>query len=425
MVRAAMSRRAGPGTAVAALAITLMAGSGCGSPAARHAPEQGHLALFVAAVAPKPAIVSLPRVRGRLPWPVALRTADGTYVVARSGAIHWLRPAVRPRAQVHHPAGFIWMNRHAGTWAAMRDGHLVILRNREVIWRSTARYAVRDAAHMADIVIGRPGVVFEVHPFGPWFIATWRGHEHRMAATGWPEMWTRSGNLIGLLHRRGSRSSGYAVFSPSGTRLATLATGLSNSVVDQSYDDPATGTYWYLTGNGDLLRTDGVATSFVASTRALGFMSMPYLGMLRGGLVQLLSASANWRDGQVILYPDGQLFARIPGPGGKVTGFAGLSASPGHRMVAYILTNDSGNGAATIFLVRPGTAPVAVYRMAHGPSPCGPPPLAWHRSWLLYAPHRGNAVIINTAGSHRIVRLPSTLPGGDGRTVRVQAVSWR
>ena len=41
-------------------------------------------------------------------------------------------------------------------------------------------------------------------------------------------MWTRSGNLIVVLHRPGSRSFGYAVFSPSGTRLATLATGLTS-----------------------------------------------------------------------------------------------------------------------------------------------------------------------------------------------------
>jgi hypothetical protein len=117
-----------------------------------------------------------------------------------------------------------------------------------------------------------------------------------------------------------------------------------------------------------------------------------YVGILRGGLVQLLSVSANWREGQVILYPDGQLFARIPEPKGQMAGFGGLSASPSRRMVAYILTNDSGNGS-TIFLVRPGSAPVAVYRTARGPSPCAPAPLAWHGSWLLYSPYRGHAVI--------------------------------
>ena len=94
------------------------------------------------------------------------------------------------------------------------------------------------------------------------------------------------------------------------------------------------------------------------------------------------------------------------------------------RVVAYILTKEPGN-SPTVYVVRPGGAPVAVYRAAHGGSPCTLPPLAWHGSWLLYTPHGGHEVIINTARSHRIIRLPSTLPGSDGRAVRVQAMSWR
>jgi hypothetical protein len=304
----------------------------------------------------------------------------------------------------------------------MRRGHLVIMRNQAVIWHSAARYLVPDAAHMNTILTGRPGIAFEVSPFGPWFMAGWHGPEHLVAGAGWPEMWTRSGNLIGVLHRPHSRSFGYAVFSPSGARLATLATRLSVAEVDQRNDDLATGTFWYLTGSGDLVRTDGVATRIVASTRALGFTSVPQVGILGGGLIQLLSAG--WRHGQVILYPDGRLFARIPAPRGQVAGFGWVSVSPGRRVVAYMLTKDSGNGA-TVFAVRPGGAPVAVYRTTHGSSPCVPPPLAWHRSWLLYTPARGHAALIDTADSHRIIRLPSTLPGGNGRTLRVQAISWR
>ena len=424
MVGAAMSRRAGLGSAATALVLALTAGTGCGSPA-RHAPGHGRPRAQAAAVKPEPVTVSLPRVRGGLPWPVALRTADGAYVIARSGTMRLLRPAQRARARVHHPAGFVWVNRPAGTWATVRGGHLVIVRNRAVIWQSAARYPVQDAAHLADIVAGRPGIAFQVRPFGPWFIAGWHGREHLAGAAGWPEMWTRSGNLIVVLHRRGSRSFGYAVFSPSGTRLATLATGLSVSLADQRDDDLATGTFWYLTDAGDLLRTDGVATRVIASIRALGFTSVPEVWILGGGLMQLLSVSANWREGQVILYPDGRLFARIRAPKkGQVAGFGQLSASPGRRMVAYILTRDPGNWS-TVFVVRPGSSPVAVYRTARGGAICALPPLAWHGSWLLYTPHGGHAVLIDAAGSHRIIRLPSTLPGSNGRTVRVQAISWR
>jgi hypothetical protein len=423
MVGAAMSRRAGLGSAATALVLALTAGTACGSLPARHTLQQGHPPAQAAAQELKPAAVVLPRVRGGLPWPVTLRTADGTFVIARNGAIHWLRPALqRPRAPAGHPAGFVWVNQPAGTWAAMRRGHLVIERNRAVIWHSAGRYPVPDAAHMNTILAGRPGIAFEVHQSGPWFMAGWHGPEHLVAAAGWPEMWTRSGNLIAVLHARRSRSFSYAVFSPSGTRLATLATGLSGSEADQRYEDLATGTFWYLTGGGDLVRTDGAATSVIANTRGLGLTSVPQAGFLGGGLIQLLSPS--WRQGQVILYPDGQLFARIPAPRGQVAGFGWLSVSPGHRMVAYTLTEDSGNGS-TVFLVRPGGNPVAVYRAAPGNSPCAPPPVAWHGSWLLYTPPRGHAVIIDTAGRHQVIQLPSALPGSTRRPVRVQAISWR
>ena len=192
MVWAAMSRRAGLGSAATALAFLLTAGAGCAS-SVRHTPGQGHSGAQAAAAKPQPAVVRLPRVRGALPWPVTLRTADGMFVIVRDGAIRWLGPARPARAQAGHPAGFVWVNRSAGTWAMMRDGHLVIMGNRAVIWQSAARYAVRDAAHMDWILAGRPGIAFEVHPSGAWFIASGRGPEHRVAAAGWPEMWTRSG----------------------------------------------------------------------------------------------------------------------------------------------------------------------------------------------------------------------------------------
>src|SRR5260221_291635 len=109
------------------------------------------------------------------------------------------------------------------------------------------------------------------------------------------------------------------------------------------------------------------------------------------------------------LFRYGQLFARIPRPKGQVAGFGALSASPGRRVVAYILTMDSGD-SSTVFVFRPGGPPVAVYRTAHGSSPCALHPLAWHGSWRLYPPHGGRAVIIDTAGRHRIIRLRPPSP---------------
>jgi len=109
-----MSRRAGRGSAATALVLVLMVGAGCASPA-RHTPGQSHLRAQPAAAKPQPAVVRLPRVRGGLPWPVTLRTADGRFVIGRDGAIGWLGPARPARPKVGHPAGFVWVNRSAGT----------------------------------------------------------------------------------------------------------------------------------------------------------------------------------------------------------------------------------------------------------------------------------------------------------------------
>src|SRR5260370_451185 len=82
-----------------------------------------------------------------------------------------------------------------------------------------AGHKLQDAADMAAILPGRRGIAFKVQLRGPLLIARRRGPEHPVAAAGWPEMWTRSGNLIVVLHRPGSARFGYAVYSPSGTRL--------------------------------------------------------------------------------------------------------------------------------------------------------------------------------------------------------------
>lgn len=432
---AVASRRVGLGSAVTALVLTLAA-AGCVSPAARHSAASEHLGAQTAVRELRPAAVTiprgrgsmprpvtLPRVAGGLPRPVTLRTSGGDYGISRRGTIRWLGTA-RRRAHpaVSHPAGFVWVSWPVGAWATMRRGHLVIVRNRTVLWRSTHSYRVKDAAHMNEVLTGRPGIATEVGPSGPWYMASWHGPEHLVRVAGWPVMWTRSGNLLATLQRRGSRSYGFAVFSPAGVRLATLATRLNVSAWDASYEDLASGTFWFVTGSGDLVRTDGAAAKVVANIRALGLGSVSSVTILSGGLIQLLPG--NWRQGQLILYPGGQLFARIPAPKGQPPGFGQLLADPSAQMVAYILYDSSGV-ASTVFVVRPGSAPVAVYHTARGGGVCGLPPLAWRGSWLLYTPPLSHAVLIDTAPNHRIIGLPSTLPGSNGRTIRVQAVSWR
>jgi hypothetical protein len=143
-------------------------------------------------------------------------------------------------------------------------------------------------------------------------------------------------------------------------------------------------------------------------TRTLGFTSVPNVGILPGGLIQFLSADR--RGGQVILYPDGQLFARILAPKGQVAGVGMLSASPGRVDSLPGPAREHSGGR-----VRDRRWGLAMLVSS----------ATWHGAWPLYTPHRGRAVLIDTAASQRIIRLPSTLPDSNGRMVWVQAISWR
>jgi hypothetical protein len=345
-----------------------------------------------------------------------LSTGAGRYLIARDGLIRRM-PPVR-RAPVRHPAGFIWATWPARAWATVRSGHLEIVRNRKVLWRSARTYRVRTADHLNMILTSRAGIAFQVPASGPWYQARWNGPEHLIARSGWPETWTRSGNLVAVLHERGSYR--YAVYSPSGTLVATLATGLNTSVVDQGYLDPATGTFWFIGTDQVLYRTDGVTVSRVADFTGFGAAhgNTAELHVLPGGFMQMLSNGS----GQVIFSPGGQLVASIPAPAnGATAGLGWVAVGPGGRAFAYAPYNVAGGGA-TVYLVRLGGAPVAVYRTAHGASPCGPS-LSWHGSWLLYLAPR--MVLIDTSGSHRVIRLPATLAIGGGRIARVLGVRWR
>jgi hypothetical protein len=302
----------------------------------------------------------------------------------------------------------------------VRAGHLEIVRHQEVLWRSGRAYHVGTAGQMNGILTSPFGIAFQVSVTGPWYEAPQNGSEHLVARSGWPEAWTRSGNLVAV---EGHRRDGYryVVYSPSGTKVATLATGLNTSLLDQGATNAVSGTFWFVGADQVLYRTDGLTVSRVADLSGFGTnhgnIAVVYV-LPGGGLVQALSSG--WRQGQVIFSPDGQVVARIPAPRNRATvGFGIVSEGPG-RVLAYAVDNQA--SGATVFLARWGAAPVAVYRTARGSSPCAPS-LFWHGSWLLYSAR--TPVLIDASGSHRVIRLPATLPLGGGRTVRVISASWR
>ena len=411
----------GKGLVAALAGLAVLAG--CASPArptpsaagARARPHVRVAALHWAAPAP----TLPPRFASRLPWPVVLSTSAGRYLIARDGVVRRLVPA--HRAPARYPADFIWVNWPKRAWATMHTGHLEIVRNQKVFWRSARAYRVGTTGKMNEILTSRAGIAFQIRASGPWYQARWNGPEHLVGNSGWPEAWTRSGNLVAV---QGDRRDGYrySVYSISGTLVATLATGLNVSLLDQGDANPALGTFWFIGTDQVLYRTDGRTVTRVADLTGFGAARAngALLNVLAGGYVQMFSD--HWR-GQLIFSPDGQMVASIPAPTNRATaGLGWVAVGPGGRAFAYAPYNVAGGGA-TVYLVRPGEAPVAIYRTARGASPCGGSPLSWHGSWLLFAAAR--PVLIDASGRHRVIKLPAMLSVGGGRVVRVFSAWWK
>jgi len=403
---------------IAGLAVLAGCASSADHPASRARPGSRPNLQVAALKRPVTGSASLPRIKGGLPWPVVLHTNAGRYLIGRDGVIRRLGMAP-PRAS--GPPGLVWVNWPAHAWAIVRAGHLEIVRNRKVLWRSARAYRVGTAGKMNTIVTSRAGIAFQVPASGPWYVARWNRPEHLVAArSGWPDGWTRAGNLVAVLGNRRD-GFGYAVYSTSGTLVATLATGLNTSLLDQGYADPASGTFWFIGTDQVLYRTDGRTVARVADLTGLGAerANGGLLNVLRGGYVQVFNDRTR---GQLIFSPRGRMVAIIPAPTSRAAaGLGWVAVGPGGRAFAYAPYNVAGGGA-TVYLVRLGGAPVAVYRTAHGASPCGPS-LSWHGSWLLYA--AGPPVLIDTSGRHQLIRLPAALAVGSGRIVRVLGVNWR
>jgi hypothetical protein len=344
-----------------------------------------------------------------------LHTNAGRYLIERDGVIRRLGMAP---ARASGPPGFVWVNWPARAWAIVRAGHLEIVRHQTILWRSARAYHVRTADQMNQILTSRFGIAFQVSATGPWYEAPRNGPEHLVARSGWPEAWTRSGNLVAVLgHRRGSYR--YVVYSPAGTKVATLATGLNTSLLDQRAES-ASGTFWFVGTDQVLYRSDGHAVTPVADLTGFGAVRANggLLSVLTGGYVQVFNDRTL---GQLIFSPGGQMVASIPPPTNRAAGLGWVAVGPGARAFATAPYNVAGGGA-TVYLVRPGMAPLPIYRTAHGASPCAPS-LFWHGSWLLYWAR--TPVLIDASGSHRVIRLPARLAIGGGRTVRVIGVSWR
>ncbi|HKD32560.1 MAG TPA: hypothetical protein VKB73_03715 [Gaiellaceae bacterium] len=119
---------------------------------------------------------ALPSAPAGLPAPVVLRTTCGAYRAAPDGTLVPARPV---RAPWWSPPGFR---------VAVRDGHVVVIKEGSVRWRSRRVYTV-DSSEFDSVAFAPNKVAFSfIH--GRLWVSRFDGHEH---AVGWNEgalVWT-------------------------------------------------------------------------------------------------------------------------------------------------------------------------------------------------------------------------------------------
>jgi hypothetical protein len=353
--------------------------------------------MLVLAAAPLGGVVhGLPRARQGPPWPVVVPTEKERFVILPGGKV-LVVPAVHPHAPPAIPPDAYFLDRGSGRWVDLRHHHVVVHRDRRVIWRSRSTFDLASANGLSGIVVGARGVAFQVRRTRDLFVAAGRGPERRVATNEWPELWSASGNLITVRLLQHHRFA-YLVRSPQGERLTTLATDVPLEAADaRATDDHGSLLYW--DQDGILERTDGSTTVRLASADSLGLRGYPGIYPLDGGLIELLSR--DWHA--VILRDDGSVFATASAPtDGSVAGFGDQVAAPDGSAVAYVLTREEAPQPSTVFVLRAGDRRgEAVYRVPAGK---GLPP-SWHGSWLLFADAEEGLVVIDPDGARDAIDL--------------------
>jgi len=352
--------------------------------------------LVLAAAPVRGAVRGLPRVRQGPPWPVVVPTEKQRFVILPGGRVVVV-PAVHPHPPPAIPPDAYFLDRGLGRWVDLRHHHVVVLRDRRVIWRSRSTFDLASANGLSGIVVGAQGVAFQVRRTRDLFVAAGRGPEERVATSEWPELWSASGNLITvrvLPHHRFD----YLARSPDGARIATLAADVPLAAANaRATGDHGTFLYW--DGEGTLERTDGTTTDRLASADSLGLRGYPGIYPLDGGLVELLSK--DWHA--VILRDDGSVFATASAPtDGSVSGFGDQVGAPDGSAVAYVLTREDPPKPSAVFILRAGDRRGhAVYRVPAGK---GLPP-SWHGSWLLFTDAEEGLVVIDPEGGRDAIDL--------------------
>ena len=354
----------------------------------------------------------LARAPAGLPAPVTITTGCARFRIGRDGRIMRLpKRSPVPRAAAWYPAD--------GVWYKVENGHVVIGRWHQRLWRSRGRFA--SGYDVGAVTIGPHALAFSFGNPARLFVAGLGSAEREVADGEYPLGWTRGGDLFTHTTGGGKLRLRHANGDLAGT--------LPGKVLGYTFDR-VNGEVVFVQ-NGRVLRTDGSKTIGVAGLARLGLARRPEIDPL-GRLLGLRD-----RRRIAVLRRDGSLFAStaLPRRRTRVDGASSaLVASPDGRSVAFTLTRGNtaygSRGGETVYLLRAGMRRAAHLHTEHmrfaicerGAD------LAWHGHWLLYAASEGNVVVLDSRGHRRALDLTRTvlrLPGSHGGEGHANvSVSW-
>jgi hypothetical protein len=337
------------------------------------------LASSIATAAPENGPCRLSSMHGpSVPAPIVLRTTCGGFRLAPDGTITRLPPrwfALRAGGTGRRYGADLRIERPS-------SGHIVLLRQGRVVWRSREAYRNDGGDH----AFGPGAFAFASYRRGI-FVTDLEGPERMiMGGVGlFPLSFLADGTL--LVTRRGT----IAVVSQDGLVLRRFRyRGKNGFAFDQR-----TESLFFVTPRGLLVRATGTSLDVVRPLHGLdGWISL--LGRDRLVFYDSKVVTVTRRDGRVV--------ARAGwGRSARWSLDSGVSRSPDGQTFAFRLTKGSRagrtGGAAVVYLLRAGEERAhALYRHRLGDSGCAVgASLAWHRRSLLYSSTDGHIALLDTS----------------------------
>jgi ribosomal protein L27 len=304
----------------------------------------------------------------RVPAPIVLRTACGSFRLGRDGTV--TRQRASPQTGRSRVADLTVRRNRAGRFIVLRRGHIV--------WRSSGSYP-HDGTQIA---FGRHSFAFATYRGGV-YLTDLEGPE-RMVVRGrsmFPLGIASDGDLMvaGKSHIR--------VISSAGELLRTYGYRTRNAYAF----DERTQELVFVTPNG---RLASGAPRTVLSRRRIP---------LRDGWISLAQGPLLVLEGRrelVLARRDGRVVARARWPATGASD-SGVMVSPDGRSASFRLTTahpGDRSGTASVYVLHAGdSAARLVYRDRLGPMGCAPgSSMSWRGDDLLYSRSGGEIAVIDT-----------------------------